>query len=113
MMVHNLASNLQSMGHRIILFAPNYDEEFIELKTYYALYRFKGEEHLKKLFLQYNEVFNFDLIFVQGAFKPTSMALELSKEVGSIPVVVRTHGEDIQIDEEAKYGYRRDPNSTK
>lgn len=108
MMVHNLATQMTKTGNNVVLFTPKPKKEFNELKSNYIIRRFKDFEDMKRIFREHHAAMPFDVLYVQGAYEPASLALELKHELG-IPVVLRTHGEDIQIDLESNYGYRRDP----
>jgi glycosyltransferase involved in cell wall biosynthesis len=67
---------------------------------------------MNQMFHIHHNAMPFDVIFVQGAHVPAGLALELQEETG-VPVVIRTHGEDIQIDRESDYGYRLNPEKNK
>lgn len=108
MMVHNLATQITKAGSNVVLYTPKPKNEFEELKSNYIIRRFKDFEDMKRIFREHHAAMPFDVLYVQGAYEPASLALELKKELG-IPVILRTHGEDIQIDLESGYGYRRDP----
>lgn len=108
MMVHNLASQITKVGNNVVLFTPKPKKEFKELKGNYIIRRFKDFDDMKRIFKEHHAAMPFDVLYVQGAYEPASLALELKDELG-IPVILRTHGEDIQIDHESNYGYRRDP----
>ena len=108
MMVHNLSSQLTKAGNNVVLFAPKPKKEYEELKANYIIRRFKSPDDMKRIFKEHHQSMPFDVLYVQGAYEPASLALELKRELG-VPVVLRTHGEDIQIDKESNYGYRLDP----
>ena len=108
MMVHNLATQMTKAGNNVVLFAPKPKKEYQELKGNYIIRRFKDFEAMKSVFKDHHKSMPFDVLYVQGAYEPASLALEIKKEL-NVPVVLRTHGEDIQIDHESNYGYRRDP----
>ncbi|WP_018984659.1 glycosyltransferase [Salinimonas chungwhensis] len=108
MMVNNLSSQLTKAGNNVVLFAPKPKKDYEELKSNYIIRRFKSTADMKRIFKEHHASMPFDVIYVQGAYEPASLALELKKELG-VPVVLRTHGEDIQIDKESNYGYRLDP----
>lgn len=108
MMVHNLSSQLTKAGNNVVLFAPKPKKEYEELKANYIIRRFKSPDDMKRIFKDHHASMPFDVLYVQGAYEPASLALELKRELG-VPVVLRTHGEDIQIDRESNYGYRLDP----
>lgn len=112
MMVHNLASQMTLEGNNVVLFAPKPKKEFTEIKSRYIVRRFNDFENMKLLFKEHHNSMPFDVLYVQGAFEPASIALEIKRELG-IPVVLRTHGEDIQIDKDSNYGYRLDPEKDK
>jgi glycosyltransferase involved in cell wall biosynthesis len=112
MMIHNLATKLTEAGDLVVLFTPKPKIEFVEIPHSYLLIRFPDLETMKKKFREFHATMPFDIIFVQGAYEPTSVALELKREFG-LPVVLRTHGEDIQIDEDIGYGYRMHPEKNK
>lgn len=108
MMVHNLSSQLTKAGNNVVLFAPKPKKDYEELKSNYIIRRFKSTDDMKRIFKEHHASMPFDVLYVQGAYEPASLALELKRELG-VPVVLRTHGEDIQIDKESNYGYRLDP----
>lgn len=108
MMVHNLATQITKAGSNVVLYTPKPKAEFEELKSNYIIRRFKDFEDMKRIFREHHAAMPFDVLYVQGAYEPASLALELKQEL-RIPVILRTHGEDIQIDLESGYGYRRDP----
>jgi glycosyltransferase involved in cell wall biosynthesis len=108
MMVHNLASQLTQAGNNVVLFAPKPTQVIEELKTNYIIRRFNSADDMKLIFKEHHASMPFDVLYVQGAYQPASLALELKSEL-SVPVVLRTHGEDIQIDKAINYGYRLDP----
>lgn len=108
MMVNNLSSQLTKAGNNVVLFAPKPKKDYEELKSNYIIRRFKSTDDMKRIFKEHHASMPFDVLYVQGAYEPASLALELKRELG-VPVVLRTHGEDIQIDKESNYGYRLDP----
>lgn len=108
LMIHNLATHLTNAGDLVTLFAPKPSKAFEEIPHNYLLKRFKDEQDFSRLFALQHAVLPFDVILVQGALEAASMALRMKDEFG-VPVVLRTHGEDIQIDDTTGYGYRRDP----
>ena len=108
MFFHNLATELTRAGDQIVLFAPLPKEPFDEIERNYIIRRFKDVAHFEKLFSEHQNGLPFDSILVQGAYSAANMALKVGQAHG-IPVVLRTHGEDIQIDSETGYGLRLDP----
>ena len=112
MMTHNLATSLTDSGNLVVLFAPKEEAAYEEIKHHYLLRRFKDFDHMIQMFHIHHNSLPFDAIFVQGAHVPAGLALELREETG-VPVVIRTHGEDIQIDRESEYGYRLNPDKNK
>ena len=108
LMIHNLASTLTLLGDAVTLFTPKPKKDFTEIDHDYILKRFSGEEGFYRDFATYHKSLPFDVLLVQGGFEAASMALRMKHAFG-VPVVLRTHGEDIQIDEDTGYGYRRDP----
>jgi glycosyltransferase involved in cell wall biosynthesis len=107
LMIHNLAVHLTQAGDLVTLYAPKPNKPFQEIPHNYWLKRFRNEEHLQEMFRRQHAVLPVDVILVQGGLEAASMALKLKDELG-VPVVLRTHGEDIQTDEATGYGYRRD-----
>ncbi len=108
LMIHNLAEHLTQAGDLVTLYAPKPEKAFEEIPHTYLLKRFKNEQHFLEMFRIQHAVLPVDVILVQGALEAASMALKLKEEFG-VAVVLRTHGEDIQVDDETGYGYRRDP----
>lgn len=108
MMIHNLALELTRGGDLITLFTPKPSKPFEEIAHTYLLRRYKTEDHLKAIFYEEHTSIPFDVVLVQGAFEAATLARKLAEPFG-IPIVLRTHGEDIQIDREANYGYRLNP----
>lgn len=108
MMVHNLAKKLTEAGDLVVLFAPKPEIDFVEIPHSYLLIRFPDLATMKKKFRELHATMPFDILFVQGAYEPTSVALELKRELG-VPILLRTHGEDIQVDDDIGYGYRLNP----
>lgn len=107
LMIHNLAVHLTRAGDLVTLYAPRPEKAFEEIPHNYLLKRFKSERHFLELFRRQHAVLPVDVLLVQGGLEAASMALILKRELG-VPVVLRTHGEDIQIDDSTGYGYRRD-----
>lgn len=107
LMIHNLATHLTLAGDLVTLYAPKPDKPFEEIRHNYLLKRFRSERHFFEMFRRQHAVLPFDVLLVQGGLEAASMALALKDELG-IAVVLRTHGEDIQVDDGTKYGYRRD-----
>jgi len=109
MFFHNLASNFVKEGHDIVLFAPEYGEmSYDEVKAEYDIVRYRDFRHLGELFSEREKSGHFDAILVQSAYVMASAALQLGRAY-KIPVVLRMHGEDIQVKPEIGYGYRLDP----
>lgn len=107
MMVHNLAETLQGQGHECYLYAPYVRRRYTEIGHSYVLARFKSEQDLKEMICAECDFRKFDVIYVQGAHDPCTVALQVGKDLG-IPVVLRTHGEDIHTVESIGYGYALD-----
>jgi len=112
MMVHNLSSQLTKAGNNVVLFAPKPKIKFKELESNYIIRRFNSHNDMMRIFEDHHSAMPFDVIYVQGAYEPATLALQLKKKFG-VPVVLRTHGEDIQVDKESGYGYRLDPSKNK
>jgi glycosyltransferase involved in cell wall biosynthesis len=108
MMIHSLALELTRSGDQVTLFTPTPDVEFEEIPHTYLLRRYKNENHLLNIFRAEHVSMPFDVLLVQGAYKAATLARKLVAP-WDIPIVLRTHGEDIQIDPETNYGYRLHP----
>jgi glycosyltransferase involved in cell wall biosynthesis len=110
MMAHNLATTLHGFGHEVVLFAPRKRPEVVEIDHAYSLerHRLEGREGLMCFTRHHCHGRPFDVIYVQSAYEAASFALELKKRFG-LPVVLRTHGEDIQSDAAIGYGFLLDP----
>lgn len=109
LMVHNLATALKRMGNSVVLFAAEYRGAYREIEHEYSLSRYhRSAEGLQEQFGRRHKERPFDVIYVQGAHVTAGWALQLRKEYG-VPVVLRTHGDDIQIDRDINYGLRLDP----
>jgi glycosyltransferase involved in cell wall biosynthesis len=108
LMIHNLAVHLTYAGDMVTLYAPKPKKSYVEIPHNYLLKRFRDEQHFCGMFRQQHAVLPFDVLLVQGGLEAASMALALKREL-RVPVILRTHGEDIQIDESTGYGYRLDP----
>jgi glycosyltransferase involved in cell wall biosynthesis len=108
LLIHNLAVQLTYAGDHVTLYAPQPTRAFEEIPHDYLLKRFENEEHFLEMFRVQHSVLPFDVLLVQGALEAASMALQLKEQLG-VPVVLRTHGEDIQVDHDSGYGHRRDP----
>lgn len=105
---HNLAERLSIAGHKVHLFAPLPTQEFTEIESTYHLQRFASPADLFVKFAAIQRFSAFDVILVQSALHATSMALRL-KDIFNIPIVLRPHGEDIQVIPKVGYGWRLDP----
>jgi glycosyltransferase involved in cell wall biosynthesis len=112
MVFHNLALRMTRAGDQVVLFTPKAKQPFEEIQRNYIIRRYKNEAHFHRLFHEHHASMPFDSILVQGAYLAASLALEAG-DLHGVPVVLRTHGEDIQIDEEIGYGYRLDPSKAK
>lgn len=108
MMIHNLALELTRGGDLVTLFTPQPTVEFDEIPHTYLLRRYKTEKHLEAIFAEEHGSIPFDVVLVQGAYEAASLARKLASP-HNIPIVLRTHGEDIQIDRQSNYGYRLHP----
>jgi glycosyltransferase involved in cell wall biosynthesis len=108
LMIHNLAAALTNAGDLVTLYAPKPKGPFEEIPHNYRLKRFTSEEHFLEMFRVQHSILPVDVLLVQGALEAASMALKLKEEL-RVPVILRTHGEDIQVDDDTGYGYRRDP----
>lgn len=108
MMIHNLAQELTRAGDLVSVFTPKVTKPYEEIEHSYLLRRYKDENHLKAIFWDEHCSIPFDVLLVQGAYEAASLARAIAEPYG-IPVVLRTHGEDIQIDRGANYGYRLQP----
>ncbi len=113
MMVHNLATALHKIGNSVVLFTRTVEENYTEIEHDYDLVRTQMEPSaLRESFAIRHRETPFDAIYVQGAYAAASLAHDLKKEFG-IPLILRTHGEDIQIDPEIGYGLRLDTKKNK
>jgi len=109
MMVHNLATALQRMGNDIVLFTRTVKEKFTEIEHEYDLVRTSLESAaMHAAFEAKHSEAPFDAIYVQGAYRAATLVHELNATYG-LPLILRTHGEDIQIEKEIGYGFRLDP----
>jgi len=119
MVVHDLAGTLHDLGHNVTVFAPNQRGRFEEIAHRYRLVRFgwtlRGAFRfgLNKLVLarEFSRLHRrdpFDVINAHSAYLATSYALHLKRRF-DVPVVVTTHGSDIQRLPEVGYGVRLDP----
>lgn len=109
MMVHNLATSLKRMGNDVVLFTNIVNEDYVEIEHEYDLVRLKLEQSsLREVFLKKHKLEKFDVIYVQGAYTAATLAHGLKNEFG-LPVILRTHGEDIQVDRDIGYGLRLNP----
>ena len=62
---------------------------------------------LIKLNKKRNKLKSYDYILCQSAYAGAALALKAQKEI-NIPIILRTHGVDIQKDPENQYGWRLD-----
>jgi glycosyltransferase involved in cell wall biosynthesis len=109
MFFHNLASGFVEEGYEIVLFAPEYHGiTYDEVNADYDIVRYKDFQELGQLFSVRDSGGHFDGIVVQSAYVMASVAIQLGR-AHRIPVVLRMHGEDIQVKPEIGYGYRLDP----
>ena len=108
MVFHNLAMGMTRAGDLVVLFTPMPDQPFEEIARNYIIRRYKNEKHFHRMFSEHNAAMPFDCILVQGAFEAATLA-RAAGEAHGVPVVLRTHGEDIQKDPTIGYGYRLDP----
>ncbi|WP_333828564.1 glycosyltransferase [Pararhodobacter sp.] len=109
MMVHNLATALQRMGNDAVLFTRSVVGDYVEIEHEYDLIRVPMEQtELRQMFAKKHREAPFDAIYVQGAYAAATLAHELKEEFG-LPLILRTHGEDIQIEDEIGYGLRLNP----
>ncbi|WP_287043563.1 glycosyltransferase, partial [Desulfonatronospira sp. MSAO_Bac3] len=112
MFFHNLATEFTKKGHNISLFAPEYKSNYKEIDADYQLIRFEKVDDLARNFSRIHQQNKFDVILVQSAWQAASIALKLKEKFG-VPVILRTHGLDIQKDAEVGYGWRLDPEKDK
>jgi glycosyltransferase involved in cell wall biosynthesis len=108
MVFHNLARGMTRAGDLVVLFTPMPAEPFEEIPRNYIIRRYKNEQHFHRMFGEHHAAMPFDCILVQGAFEAATLARAAGQAHG-VPVVLRTHGEDIQQDPTIGYGYRLDP----
>jgi glycosyltransferase involved in cell wall biosynthesis len=108
MFIHNLAWRMTEDGDEVVLFTPKPDVEFEEIERNYMIRRYRSEDELISLIGKHHLSLPFDCLLVQGAHTAATLALK-AKAAFDIPVILRTHGEDIQIDEDIGYGYRLIP----
>ncbi len=116
---YNLLDHLTKNGHETYLVVPEY--ELNENRSKYKLlpYEVLGIKWSKGKSVRYfpaltrhgirkiQDRLNADIWQVVGAFPAGYLALTLS---GRVPIVLRSHGEDVQIDRSIGYGLRLDSN---
>jgi glycosyltransferase involved in cell wall biosynthesis len=112
--IHNLAEGLISLGHTVYVLSSNsghaqFKRNYI-LKKYYT---FKGMYKLRILEVYLSFVFLVHILRIKPHVIhvhfswPTGYALsKIRKILPKIPIVITTHGEDIQRKPEINYGYR-------
>lgn len=108
MVFHNLATGMTRAGDLVVLFTPMPDKPFEEITRNYIIRRYKDEKHFHRMFAEHHAAMPFECILVQGALEAATLA-RAAGDAHSVPVVLRTHGEDIQRDPTIGYGYRLDP----
>lgn len=115
---YNLLNMLSKAGHDVTLYVP--DREFNKHRSFYSTRDFA----VRPLMWKYMSVFKripaisdwwlkreqrsrqYDLWQVMGAYPEAAMVQGLA---GLVPLVLRTHGDDIQAVPELNYGLRLDP----
>ena len=118
MVVHNLATALSEMGHRVVVLVPfskirgkknNYNYRIVQ-------FGFRGYGTFKLINLSMIVTiiyivwkYKIDIINVHGVFKAGTWAYLFSKICRKIPIIGTPHGDDIQVFPELNYGVRIDP----
>ena len=122
MVVHNLATALTMLGHRVIVITPHSGSKAQDPSYPYKVIRFgfRGSSRFKLTSLLavstlYRVVkqFSIDVIHVHDVNNPGSWIYLLKKLNNSVPVVGTPHGDDIQITPEIKDGARLNPKRNK
>ncbi len=116
LVVHHLATYLSKKGHEVVVFTHKKNQE-AKFKTDYriACYPRTPEKYVRFLqgyifmifLLSFNRREKFDIIHVHVA-KMAFYALKIKKFIGT-PIIVTTHGGDIQKYPSINYGARLDP----
>lgn len=112
MFIHNLAEEMTRAGDLVVLFTPKPAIEFDEIEHNYIIRRYRNEDELIELFGKHHNSISFDALLVQGAFSAATLSLKIKNRY-NVPVILRTHGEDIQVDPDIGYGYRLNPDKEK
>lgn len=111
-----LAEGLAKKEHEVYLFTPYDAEEFIDsdergfpkniaLRTNNTFFLFDGIRMLYS-FIKWIYKIKPDIIHSHFAFSSGFLAV-ITKPIHNVPVVITSHGEDIQVMEDIKYGMRR------
>lgn len=115
--IYNLLKHLAKKNHRVSLFLP--ENEFSDNKTFYTQLPFAVLPLCRKTkwFAKYlpwvvkhnlqtiQRKHNFDIWQIIGAYPAGFLAASLT---GTVPLVLRTHGDDIQRDDTLSYGLTLD-----
>jgi len=102
-----LATEFVNQGYSVDMYAPVHERPFKELNSNYQIFRIKDEKDFLKLIKKRNKLKSYDYILCQSAYAGAALALKAQKEI-NIPIILRTHGVDIQKDPENQYGWRLD-----
>lgn len=115
---YNLLSRLAGRGHRVVLYVTDrearrngrfYDRAAFEYRSmpWNCMSLFKRFPALLNLWFGWQQRReSFDVWQVMGAYPEAAMVSCLS---GRVPMVLRTHGDDVQVVPEIGYGLRLDP----
>ena len=115
---YNLLRELAMRGHQVDLYVPR--EEYTQNRAFYDSLPFtvkplfwktftmaKRFPWVLQIFLRFvNAVQHYDVWQIVGSYPAGFLASYL---FGKVPLVLRTHGDDIQKDEALDYGLRLDP----
>ena len=102
-----LATEFVNQGYSVDMYAPVHDSPFEELDSNYQIFRIKDGIDFVQMLKKRNELKSYDYILCQSADVGATIALMAQKEI-NIPVILRTHGIDVQKDPENQYGWRLD-----
>lgn len=112
MAFHKLATEFVNQQYSIDMYAPVHKEKFEELDANYPIIRIKDEDHFLQIMKQRHKQKSYDYILCQSAYVGAALGLKAQKEI-QVPVILRTHGVDIQKDRENQYGWRLDSSREK
>ena len=114
LVLHNLATSLTELGHRIVVIAPKIRGKDNNVEANYRIFRYQRPSSKRfgvrqtLLYLLWEKVLNgFDLLHCHGAYPPGYVGATF-KRLFRTPIVIRPHGSDILPGEQIRCNPRLD-----